>query len=82
MNLRAAVFHACVHCFELNAGIHVYILVSFLSPGLLDALHPLVAVGLFLCPQLQRFLPVVAKDDQEVVLHRRKNRRNIIRQAY
>lgn len=38
------------------------------SPGLLDELHPLVAVRLLLRPQLQRFLSIVAKNDQEVVL--------------
>lgn len=39
------------------------------SPGLLDALHPLAAVGLLLCAQLQRFLSIVAENDEEVVLN-------------
>lgn len=43
-----------------------------LSPGLLDALHPLVAVGLFLRAELQRFLAIVSKYDEEVVLQNRK----------
>ena len=38
-------------------------------PGLLDGLHPLVAVGLLLRAQLQRFLSIVAKNDEEVVLN-------------
>lgn len=42
---------------------------GLLSPGLLDVFHPLVAVSLFLCAQLQRFLSIVAKNDQEVVLN-------------
>lgn len=42
-----------------------------MSPGLLDALHPVGAVRLLLRPQLQRFLSIVAKDHQEVVLRQR-----------
>lgn len=44
-----------------------------LSPGLLDALHPLIAVGLFLCAELQRFLAIVSKYNEKVVLRNRKH---------
>lgn len=45
-------------------------------PGLLDGLHPLVALTLLLGPQLQRLLPVVTEHNEEVVLgrHREKKR--------
>lgn len=44
-------------------------------PGLLDGLHPFIALTLLLCPQFQRFLSIVTKDDEEVVLKREKIKR-------
>lgn len=39
-------------------------------PGLLNGFHPLSAVCILFGPQLQRFLSVMAEDDQEIVLNK------------
>lgn len=39
-------------------------------PGLLNGIHPLSTVCILFGPQLQRFLPIVAEDDQEIVLNK------------
>ena len=41
-------------------------------PGLLDGLYPFITLRLLLCPQLQRFLSIMTKHDEEVVLMREK----------
>lgn len=59
----------CTLAQHLRPDVHHYVHLSAVdSPGLLDELHPLVAVRLLLRPQLQRFLSIMAKNDQEVVL--------------
>lgn len=64
MKKVAKTFDLQTHAKSLNPWLQ-----SSALPGLLDALHPLVAVCLLLCAQLQRFLSIVAKNDQEVVLN-------------
>lgn len=51
-----------------------YSLIPAPVPGLLNGLHPLIAVWLFLRPQLQWLLSIVAEDHQEVVLQEWKQR--------
>lgn len=41
-------------------------------PGLLDRLNPFIALALLLCSQLQRFLSIMTKHDEEVVLQRKR----------
>lgn len=39
-------------------------------PGLLNGFHPLSTICILFGPQLQRFLRIVAEDDQEMVLNK------------
>lgn len=64
MKKVAKTFDLQTHAKSLNPWLQ-----SSALPGLLDALHPLVAVCLLLCAQLHRFLSIMAKNDQEVVLN-------------
>lgn len=40
------------------------------APGLLNGFHPLSTICILFGPQLQRFLPIVAEDDQEILLNK------------
>lgn len=62
-------------CFDFNPGILYTSAACRCVPGLLDGLHPFVALALLLGAQLQGLLSVVAEHDEEVVLRRHGRKR-------